>query len=260
MVRAPVGVNVSLQMTVLRSPFRRAAFLVFAVGVLVVAAGGYQWLDQPENAALSRTFSVPDYPWDQGLVRKSLLQIHRACKWTSEPPKDVKLFDPSRPVVTYDQLLSIDVSCAADKLAEPNARQTVSKLSLLLTLKTSDQLAFREALSKSTAMDWFAYTTPESGLQVYRTRIASEFARIGVPSPSAESVIDACLKREARWCIESNRITRLHIWSVIKSDWVLLIGTLLVALGLAGSVLLTPLLYVWRYTGARLLQWVKSGT
>jgi len=239
--------------------FRRASLLAAVIGTLILALGLYMWLREPGHALLARTQYIPDDPWRAPYIRDSILQIHRVCTWKNEPPPLASQSDPSGPLFTQEDLLSVDRSCAEDRLAKLGHPVTpqMPLAGILAFNQRSDRLLQQQNLEERPFNSNEPYP---SGAELYRARMVQLITREGVALSDAESTVNACTKSEHHFCVEAPRETRLYLWSVLWSSWITSTGTTLLIAGLAGSLFLTPLVFLWRLTGQRVYKWIKSGT
>jgi hypothetical protein len=238
------------------TPVSRASFVGAMAGVVVFAAGAYDWLDTYPNTFINRTTSIPDYPPPEDRIfRKSVFQIHRSCEWKESPPSGSNPYDPYGPVLLYDEILSLDVPCA-ERLLDTSSR---NRAGILLAFnRRSHQLMLREEM-RGTSPSLPSEPKPMAAAALYHRHMATDLLKAGVPELSASKVLDACTKSETKWCVENQRHTYIHLWSLLWSTWPLTIGFVLIVVGLAGSFFLKPLATVWHLTGERLFAWIKHG-
>jgi hypothetical protein len=200
-------------------------------------------------------------PHSEPSASRSLIQVHRACTWSPTYPEGANPFDYRGVVMAHDVQLSIDLSCGQEQLKKAPLRsiQSLSLSGIPLPQKYPDQLAMIEARKSASAFDWFDPKPPKSGEELYKEKAIKALEAAGVFRPIGQSLADACIVREPRYCIESSNVTRIHAFSVLTSEWWLWMPAVLMAIGLLGSILLTPLQVIWVHTGGRLVRWVKAG-
>lgn len=315
----------------LSTPFRRSAFAVSILGLAIFSFGIYDWINTPNNVFIRHTKTIPDYlPHPTG--EKFFIRKHRTCEWTFQE-KNYDQLDPLSSVMVMDQLLSIDLMCAQEKL--PPLREVDKKLTSLAitnkddsgnpssvcadfisrqeerinqgfaftekrlekiknaelawhdahkTAKVNENSIFSQALidannskylslktklshEKSTALlqqelrnksgAWFG--EHQSGSDLYCDQLMQQLIQADTLREEATAIAKECVRSRTRWCIESTKHTYTAIWSTIKSEWHMLSGLILMLSGLAGSLLLTPIVNFWGLTGARLIYWIKNG-
>jgi hypothetical protein len=223
------------------------------VGIAILIYGVMTWLETPQHELVGQTTYIPDYPLDDSRLHQSFIQFHRSCEWTTQKPEteSVGLLRVS------DALYSVDFQCTGP-LVDEVTPGTAARNRLWANLAASQygNAILRRSLSER---DWFSREEIKSAAVLYRERVIDGAQRSGLPQGTATKIADTCIRSEARWCVESARLTHLHIWRHISSSAVMLSGTVLMVLGALGSILWHPVLVVWNATGGRLWSWIKVG-
>jgi hypothetical protein len=155
----------------------------------------------------------------------------------------------------HDEYLSLDTACAKTVL---DLRSYNTAGALLAFSTRSHQLMLRDARNDA---NYRASTDGSlSSVALYRYNIGREMQKLGIQHADSLRMLDACVKTEAKFCMERERYVYVNFWSVIWSTWLLTVGFALLVLGLAGSLFLTPLAATWRASGGRLVDWIQRGS
>jgi hypothetical protein len=267
----------------LKTPTQRLSLLLLVCGSGVFVAGIYQWLQDHRHHWVLSTRYIPDYPFNymgfSPAEHDGFIQRHRACEWTSNiasvpvSDEDKQWLDhgmPAGPVVQNDLFLTVDGACAKQEISslEPKALHYSVFPSAgapnpywNARLATGFWSYANVLIDKSLRSGfWWGPAEPQkSGQELYKEQLQEELRQTGYNFLTASTIAEKCTKAERKWCVETARSSHLRFWTVTKSDPLMLSGTALIFLGLAGSVFYSPLRWLTQRTIGRVYAWVTQG-
>lgn len=239
----------------LETPYRRGSFVVLIFGLAVFAYGSITWYVAPNSVLVQRTSYVPEYPLEDYWRTRSLVQFHRSCDWTALRPASTT-YDPHGPVMVVDTLHAVDSECAGRIVDKARVLDLAPRFWAKSLQPEYGNVLFKREIAERY---WFSSEELASAHELYRKWFIGEARRTGLPESAALMIGRECIRSEQRWCIESARLTHVHVWREVSSNPAILIGLGLTLFGLMGSVFWGPLVFVWNATARRLCYWVKSG-
>ena len=244
----------------LTSKFERLSFAIAAIAFAVFGLRIYLWLQQPDHLFSRNTVSIPDYPFDGPFYRSrsqsSFIQNHRACTWTDVKPQDVnQSYDG--PTMVTDELLSIDTACLFDATDKLIAFDSLIQLSTfdLLTRKYGNILLLEDMSKKES-------TLPKgnpSGEDIFIELATKALSKSGRSVSASRETVNRCLAKKPVWCLETNRLTNVHVWSIVKEDFYMVASLGVFILGFVCAFFSAAMHWFWKISFGKILAWIKDG-